>query len=142
MESIALSPTELRATLGTLGLPRKRLARILGVGARSLRRWRSGDRCVPHGVGIVLCLLAAGAITIDQVERVAAPADGDADLGGSADPAPDGDTALVEPDSTAAKVFALRPHMCRWPLGDPGRPDFRFCREPVVAGKAYCEVHC
>jgi hypothetical protein len=55
---------------------------------------------------------------------------------------PEDDTALVEPDSVAAKIFALRPHMCRWPLGDPGRLDFQFCCEPVIdVGTSYCPRH-
>jgi GcrA cell cycle regulator len=31
---------------------------------------------------------------------------------------------------------------CAWPIGDPGDPDFRFCGEPSVPGKPYCQAHC
>lgn len=31
---------------------------------------------------------------------------------------------------------------CCWPLGEPGRHDFRFCDAPAVAGKPYCGEHC
>jgi GcrA cell cycle regulator len=31
---------------------------------------------------------------------------------------------------------------CLWPLGHPGREDFRFCNQPVATGKPYCETHC
>ena len=42
--------------------------------------------------------------------------------------------------STAEKVCALAPDACRWPCGDPARPDFHFCGSPV-AKKPYCEHH-
>ena len=32
--------------------------------------------------------------------------------------------------------------MCCWPDGEPGKPEFRFCGKPAVAGKPYCEPHC
>ena len=37
---------------------------------------------------------------------------------------------------------ALRPGMCSWPDGDPGKEDFRFCGEPIKPDKPYCEHHC
>lgn len=30
---------------------------------------------------------------------------------------------------------------CRWPLGDPQQPDFRFCGEPRRQGSPYCDAH-
>jgi GcrA cell cycle regulator len=30
---------------------------------------------------------------------------------------------------------------CFWPIGHPGTADFRFCSQPVWAGKPYCEAH-
>jgi GcrA cell cycle regulator len=31
---------------------------------------------------------------------------------------------------------------CCWPLGEPGKPDFRFCEEPgETLGKPYCKDH-
>ena len=30
---------------------------------------------------------------------------------------------------------------CCWPLGEPGRPGFRFCDAPVDGGKPYCAEH-
>jgi GcrA cell cycle regulator len=30
---------------------------------------------------------------------------------------------------------------CCWPLGEPGTPDFRFCGDPTVPAKPYCEEH-
>ena len=49
--------------------------------------------------------------------------------------------ALAGPGlTTAEKVCALASGDCRWPAGDPARPDFHFCGSPVVAGP-YCERH-
>jgi GcrA cell cycle regulator len=32
---------------------------------------------------------------------------------------------------------------CAWPIGDPKKPDFRWCgAKPVVPGKPYCAHHC
>ncbi len=36
---------------------------------------------------------------------------------------------------------AARSTPCCWPIGEPGSPDFRFCDEPAIAGKPYCEAH-
>jgi hypothetical protein len=70
----ATAADEFRATLGALGIAQRRVAQLFGVGPRSVRRWQCGDRRVPCGVGIVLRLLAAGAVTVAQVEQAAVPA--------------------------------------------------------------------
>jgi len=148
----AAAASELCETLSALGLAQHRVAQLFGVGPRTVRRWQHGDRRVPRGVGIVLRLLAAGAVTVAQVEQAAvlvpARTNGSAK---SEPPAP----LLVEPatlvcaeaatfaDSdltTAEKVIALAPEACRWPCGDPGHPDFHFCGDPV-AKRPYCERH-
>ena len=30
---------------------------------------------------------------------------------------------------------------CCWPIGTPGRPDFRFCDQASLPGKPYCQPH-
>jgi GcrA cell cycle regulator len=30
---------------------------------------------------------------------------------------------------------------CCWPIGEPGKPGFRFCGSSAIAGKPYCEEH-
>ena len=30
---------------------------------------------------------------------------------------------------------------CRWPLSDPGKPDFGFCGSEAIAGFSYCAGH-
>ena len=67
----SVAKTEFRATIAALGIAQHRVAQLFGVGPRSIRRWQDGDRRVPCGVGIVLRLLACGAVTVDQVEQAA-----------------------------------------------------------------------
>ena len=68
-----MAPTEFHEALGTLGIAQQRVAALFGVGPRSVRRWQYGERRVPCGVSIVLRLLAAGAVTVEQVEQAAVP---------------------------------------------------------------------
>jgi len=38
-------------------------------------------------------------------------------------------------------VGTLNANDCRWPIGDPQRPDFHFCGKPKAIDFPYCEVH-
>jgi GcrA cell cycle regulator len=38
-------------------------------------------------------------------------------------------------------IMDLRECMCRWPIGDPGREDFRFCGTRSESGQPYCTYH-
>lgn len=38
-------------------------------------------------------------------------------------------------------IMELRENMCRWPLGDPSQPEFRFCGGKSTPGAAYCPHH-
>lgn len=38
-------------------------------------------------------------------------------------------------------IMELRENMCRWPLGDPSQPEFRFCGGRSTPGSAYCPHH-
>jgi hypothetical protein len=68
-----MAPTEFHAALGTVGIAQQRVAQLFGVGPRSVRRWQYGERRVPQGVGIVFRLLAAGVLTVEQVEQATVP---------------------------------------------------------------------
>jgi GcrA cell cycle regulator len=48
---------------------------------------------------------------------------------------------VVVPMSERVTIMELREHMCRWPLGDPGREDFRFCGSRIGAHGPYCSHH-
>jgi GcrA cell cycle regulator len=41
-----------------------------------------------------------------------------------------------------AEILPRATDRCHWPLGKPGTASFRFCRQPVLAGKPYCAAHC
>jgi GcrA cell cycle regulator len=38
-------------------------------------------------------------------------------------------------------LMTLREHMCKWPIGEPGTPDFHFCGDETVANSPYCAEH-
>ena len=46
---------------------------------------------------------------------------------------------------TRSKVMAVksttRGPTCMWPIGHPNEPGFRFCGQPALAGKPYCQEH-
>jgi len=157
----AAATTEFARALDVLNLTQLRAAQLFGVNVRHIRRWGRGDRRVPRGVGIVLRLLAAGAVSIDQVERAAVliPARTNGNGGTKATPpaplrvAPEPEPAPAPkpepcalartetpPVGTAVQIYKLTPTSCRWPLGDPGSSDFCFCCNPVTR-RPYCERH-
>jgi GcrA cell cycle regulator len=49
---------------------------------------------------------------------------------------------VVIPMSERVTIMELRESMCRWPLGDPSTPEFRYCgaESPIGAGP-YCTYH-
>jgi GcrA cell cycle regulator len=49
-------------------------------------------------------------------------------------------TPLPAPE--IAEIVPPGPGRCRWPLGEPGTPDFRFWNEPAAPERPYCETHC
>jgi hypothetical protein len=101
----AAAATEFARTLDMLDVTQLRIARLFGTTPRTIRRWRDGTRRTQRGVDIVLRLLAAGAITVAQVEEAAAdPAPARANGGGAkgeppaplrAEPAPEEQPALA-----------------------------------------------
>jgi len=48
--------------------------------------------------------------------------------------------SVVLPMSLRVTIVELKEAMCRWPLGDPASPDFRYCGSPVANGP-YCVHH-
>jgi GcrA cell cycle regulator len=56
-----------------LDIAQQRLAHLFDVTPRAVRRWRDGERRTPRGVALVIRLLAAGALSIEQLEQVAGP---------------------------------------------------------------------
>jgi GcrA cell cycle regulator len=63
-------------------------------------------------------------------------------------PSPASGQAARAPIVTPAprlQAVAPRPYgrviTCCWPIGEPGTLSFRFCDEPSVPGKPYCDAH-
>lgn len=48
---------------------------------------------------------------------------------------------VVIPFSERVTIIELREYMCRWPMGDPTSPDFRFCGARSQTGLPYCSYH-
>jgi GcrA cell cycle regulator len=47
----------------------------------------------------------------------------------------------VVPRSEGVTIMELRESTCRWPLGDPTTPAFRYCGARAVEGLPYCSHH-
>lgn len=43
--------------------------------------------------------------------------------------------------SQRVTIMDLRESMCRWPIGDPTTPEFRFCGDRSITGLPYCTHH-
>jgi GcrA cell cycle regulator len=53
----------------------------------------------------------------------------------------DTDDDVLIPFSERVTIMDLREFMCRWPMGDPTKPEFRFCGARSSAGLPYCAHH-
>ena len=49
--------------------------------------------------------------------------------------------AVVIPISERVTITELRDNMCRWPLGDPLAPEFRYCGTKCDPSASYCMPH-
>jgi GcrA cell cycle regulator len=47
---------------------------------------------------------------------------------------------ILAPDAVNVTLLELKPHHCRWPIGDPCKADFRFCGADNT-GHSYCPWH-
>ena len=48
---------------------------------------------------------------------------------------------VVVPMSLRVTIVELKEAMCRWPLGDPSSPEFRYCGSPAPGVAPYCTHH-
>lgn len=62
-----MTHVQFRAALDRLGLSQVRAAKLFGVGDRAARTWAAGKRKVPHAVAVLLRLMVAGKITIEDL---------------------------------------------------------------------------
>jgi GcrA cell cycle regulator len=51
-------------------------------------------------------------------------------------------TDNVVPMGQRRNLLELTEDTCRWPIGDPGNPDFFFCGGQAVTALPYCAHHC
>jgi GcrA cell cycle regulator len=51
------------------------------------------------------------------------------------------DDDMTLPVSERVTIMELRESMCRWPMGDPTKAEFRFCGAGSINGLPYCEHH-
>src|ERR671927_512504 len=51
------------------------------------------------------------------------------------------DDDVAVPMSERVTIMDLRESMCRWPMGDPTKPEFRFCGARSITGLPYCTHH-
>jgi GcrA cell cycle regulator len=65
----------------------------------------------------------------------------DAEADPQAAPAPALSEDVVVPFSERVTIMDLREYMCRWPMGDPTTPEFRFCGGRSQTGMPYCSYH-
>ena len=47
---------------------------------------------------------------------------------------------MAVPVSERVTIMDLRESMCRWPMGDPTKPEFRFCGARSITGLPYCTI--
>lgn len=50
--------------------------------------------------------------------------------------------APKRPPPNVVTLERLGASQCSWPEGEPGTDNFRFCGDPAVMGKPYCDTHC
>lgn len=48
---------------------------------------------------------------------------------------------IVLPTCERVTLIELRESMCKWPIGDPSTPEFRFCGGRAPGGSPYCGYH-
>ena len=56
-------------------------------------------------------------------------------------PAPKPIEDVVVPMCEPVTIMELKEAMCRWPLGDPATPEFRYCGGKSDIGVTYCPYH-
>jgi GcrA cell cycle regulator len=45
------------------------------------------------------------------------------------------------PGAELVTTATLTARTCKWPIGDPGNPDFHYCGDQTVLASPYCDLH-
>lgn len=88
------------------------------VQARRLPRPKIDPVTTPFACGSLAVALAPGHATEPEIDLA--------------------ETAEVVPMARYLTLHELDARSCRWPIGDPTSPDFRFCGAPTASGQPYC----
>ena len=67
---LTLTPRQFKAAIRALGLSQGQAARLCGYYPGTAKKWASGGRKVPAPVAIILRLMLAGELTVEQLESV------------------------------------------------------------------------
>jgi len=59
----------------------------------------------------------------------------------AAPPPPPPLEAKLQADGTFATILTITEYMCKWPIGDPGADNFRFCGRKTDQEEPYCLAH-
>lgn len=59
----------------------------------------------------------------------------------NAPPAPPPLEAKPMANGEFATIMTITDHMCKWPIGDPSKDDFRFCGRKTDPEEPYCMAH-
>jgi GcrA cell cycle regulator len=103
-----------------------------------------------HRLGLVGRAAAKAAELKNRVYRAPVPKKQRDAVMAIAVPLPDPSQAIIavfEPGPNAVTLEGLKPGMCRFPIGDPLTPEFRFCGEPARQTSfgsspcPYCSAH-
>jgi hypothetical protein len=70
---LTLTSRQFKMAIRSLGLSQGRAARLCGYYPGTAKKWASGGRKVPEPVAIILRLLLAGELTVEQLENIAPP---------------------------------------------------------------------
>lgn len=65
-----MAPADFRRTLKGLHVSQARLARLLNLNKQTPTRWMNGEHPIPREVELIVKLLAAGRVTIDELEAM------------------------------------------------------------------------
>lgn len=66
---------------------------------------------------------------------------GNAAVKQQAEEVPSEGLAEVVPIFPRVTLMELKPSSCKWPIGDPSTPEFRFCGARTENGAPYCTFH-
>ena len=65
-----MTAKQYQSAIDRLGLSQVGAARLVGADPRTGRRWALGERPVPQCVAILLLLMLAGKITVQDIEKL------------------------------------------------------------------------